>query len=102
MTTTTDRLAIFLTGIGVGVAGAFLCAPNAGDETRRRLIKGANSLNEKGNQLVSDVKERVTGKIDDAACAAKQAAGQVLDKSRDVAHDAGRKIEEAGKKLQEV
>jgi len=102
MTTTTDRLAIFLTGIGVGVAGAFLCAPNAGEETRRRLTKGANSINDRGNQIITDVKERVTDKIDDAASAAKKAAGQVVDKSKDVAHNAGRKIEEAGKKLQEV
>jgi gas vesicle protein len=100
--TTTDRLAILLTGVGVGVAGALLWAPNAGEETRRRLTKGANSMGDRGNQIMSDLKDKVTDKIDDAAAAAKKAAGQVIDKSKDVVHNAGKKVEEAGKKLQDA
>jgi len=100
--TTTDRLAIFLTGVGVGVAGALLYAPNTGDDLRKRLAKGANCANDRGNELMGDLKSKVTDKIDDAATAAKKTAGQVIDKSKDVAHNAGKKVEEAGKKMQEA
>ena len=100
--TTTDRLAIFLTGVGVGVAGALLYAPNTGDDLRKRFAKGANCVDDKGNQIMSDFKDKVKDKIDDAAVAAKKAAGQVVDKSRDVAHNAGKKVEEAGKKFQDA
>jgi gas vesicle protein len=100
--TTTDRLAIFLTGVGVGVAGALLYAPNTGEDLRKRFAKGAHCANDKGNQLMSDLKGKVTDKIDDAAAAAKRTASEVVDKSRDVAHNAGKKVEEAGKKMQEA
>ena len=99
---TANRVGIFLTGVGVGMAGALLYSPNAGEEMRRRFAKGATRVNNQGNQLMSDLKDKVTERIDDAAGAAKKAAGQVIDKSKDVAHNAGKKIEEAGKKLQEV
>jgi hypothetical protein len=44
--------------------------------------------------------DKAKEKIDDAADATKKAADQVIDKSRDVAHTMGKKMEEAGKRLQ--
>jgi hypothetical protein len=51
---------------------------------------------------MSDLKDRAKGKIDDAAHAAKKAADKIVEKSKDVAHSAGKKLEEGGKRLQDV
>jgi hypothetical protein len=51
---------------------------------------------------MSDFKDKAKEKIDDAAELAKRAAAQVVDKSKDVAHKAGKKLEEGGKRLQDA
>jgi len=51
---------------------------------------------------VSDLKDKAKEKIDDAAEAAKKAAGKVVDISKDVAHSAGKKMEKGGKLLRNV
>jgi hypothetical protein len=51
---------------------------------------------------MSDLKDKTKEKIDDAADAAKKVAGKVVDKSKDVAHTTGKKLEEGGKRLQDV
>lgn len=51
---------------------------------------------------MSDLKDKANEKIDDAAAAAKKAAGKVVDTSKDVAHSAGKKLEEGGKRLQDA
>ncbi len=51
---------------------------------------------------MSDVKDKAKQKIDDAADAAKKAASHVVDKSKDVAHSAGKKMEEGGNRLQDA
>jgi len=51
---------------------------------------------------MSNLKDKTKKKIDDAADAAKKAADQVIDKSKDVAHSAGKKMEEGGKRLQDA
>jgi hypothetical protein len=55
-----------------------------------------------GNQkelLMSDLKERAKDKIDAAAEAGKQATDKVFDKTKDVVHTAGKKLDEGAKKL---
>jgi hypothetical protein len=51
---------------------------------------------------MSNLKETAKDKIDDAAKAAKKLAANVIDKSRDVAHSAGKKLEKGGKRLKDV
>jgi hypothetical protein len=51
---------------------------------------------------MSDLKSKTKEKIDDAADAAKKAAGQLIDKSKKVAPDAGKKMEEGGKRLRDA
>jgi hypothetical protein len=53
------------------------------------------------SETMSNLKDK-TKKIDDAADAAKKAADQVIDKSKDAAHSAGKKMEEGGKRLQDA
>lgn len=49
---------------------------------------------------MSGLKDKTKKKIDDAAEAAKKATGKIVDKSKDVAHSVGKKMEEGGKRLQ--
>ena len=49
---------------------------------------------------MSNLKDKTKKKIDDAADAAKKAADQVIDKSKDVAHSLGKTMEKGGKRLQ--
>ena len=51
---------------------------------------------------MSDLKDKAKEKIDDAADAAKKAAGKLVDTSKDIAHGAGKKLEEGGKRLQDA
>jgi uncharacterized protein YjbJ (UPF0337 family) len=51
---------------------------------------------------MSDLKDKAKEKIEDAADAAKKATGKVVDKSKDVAHSAGKKMEQGGKWLQDA
>jgi formiminotetrahydrofolate cyclodeaminase len=49
---------------------------------------------------VSDLKKKAKEQINDAAKAARRVAGHVADKTKDVAHEAGKKLEKGGKRLQ--
>jgi hypothetical protein len=49
---------------------------------------------------MSDFKGKAKDKIDDAANAAKRGTDKVVDKSKEAAHNAGKKMEEGGKRLQ--
>ncbi len=45
------------------------------------------------------MKDKAKKKIDSAAKATKAAAGTAIDKSKDLAHTAGKKLEEGGRRL---
>jgi hypothetical protein len=51
---------------------------------------------------MSDLKDKVKNKIDDAADATKKTTETVVDKSKDTAHSAGKRVEEGGKRLQDA
>jgi hypothetical protein len=51
---------------------------------------------------MSDLKNRAKEKIDEGADAAKKATDQVVDKTKDVAHNVGKKMKEGGKRLQDA
>lgn len=51
---------------------------------------------------MSNLKDEAKQKIDDAADAAKTAASKVVDKSKDMAHSAGKKLEKGGKRLRDA
>ena len=52
------------------------------------------------SRTMTGFRNKAKEKIDDAADVTQKAADQVIDKSRDVAHHMGKKMEEAGKRLQ--
>jgi hypothetical protein len=53
-------------------------------------------------EAMSDLKDKAKEKIGDAADAAKRATSNVIDKGKDLAHAAGKKMEDGGKKLRDV
>lgn len=124
-----DHLASCLAGFGIGVAASVLFAPRPGEKTRSRirdlasragdvlkkrgehLGDAAGDLLEEGkqtwrggqqerNQSMNALKDKAKEMIDDTAEAAQTAAYEVVEKSKDVAHTAGKKMEEGGKRLQ--
>lgn len=48
---------------------------------------------------MSDFKDKARKKIDEAADATKKAVDKVVNRSKDVVHNAGKKMEEGGKRL---
>jgi gas vesicle protein len=125
-----DYITPFLAGVGIGVAVSVLLAPEAGGKTRSRIrditSRAGDVLKERAENLgdvagdilaeskltwrdqkeriqtMSDLKDKAKEKIDYAADAAKKATDQVVDKAKDVAHSAGKKMEEGGKRLQDA
>lgn len=51
---------------------------------------------------MSNLKDKAKEKIDQAASAVKNTTDKVVDKSKDVAHSAGKKIEQKGKALKDA
>jgi len=125
-----DKAVMFLAGLGVGAAAAVLMAPTNGDELRGRIRDGANRTRDRlkpgairdsvrstvndvmhrGQQALSDItpestdalKSKVHDGIDDAAEATKKFSDRTIDKSADLARQAGKNMERAGKRLQEA
>lgn len=51
---------------------------------------------------MSNLKDKAKDKLDTAAQVAKQASEKVVDKSKDVAHKAGKALKKGGQRLQDV
>jgi gas vesicle protein len=121
----TDNITLFLAGAGFGLAASLLLAPKSGGHTRKqigdlankaahRLKKRAADLSDAGVEILDDYgvspntgrkamsefTDDAKDKIGAAAAAAKSAAGQVLDKSREATNALGDKIEQGGRQLQ--
>jgi gas vesicle protein len=121
----------FVAGLGVGVVATILLVPEAGRKTRNRIgdIAGraADAMKARARNLrdrtedflqegkstwkeqeiqrretMSDLRDKAKEKIDNATDAAKKAAGKVVDTSKDLAHSAGKKLEEGGKRLEDA
>ncbi len=109
-----NSLLVFFAGLGVGVAATLLFAPASGSELRSRLRNGAGKTGDYLKQQANSIMEP----LEDAVTAGKQAfnetvsnamsnlnaAGDVIDqsidKSKDLAHQAGKTLEKGGKRLQ--
>lgn len=112
----TDRMALFLTGMGIGVAAALLMAPASGEETRRKIKKSAgdaadmvqdqaNALKTCVTETVADAKQRINDTLQKGRAVVDKGldtADAVVAKSRDVTHKAGVQVEQVGKQMQTV
>jgi gas vesicle protein len=108
-----ERLICFLSGIAAGTVGGLLLAPLAGKDARKRLNRYMNRRVErceelldssltKGARVAGDLKEKVHETIGDAADTAKKVTETVIDRAKDVAHEAGKTMVKGGKRLQQV
>jgi hypothetical protein len=68
---------------------------------RRELVQPAGKRREK-DTFMSDLKKKTKDKIDSTAEAAKNATEKIGDKSKDIAHASGKKIDEGAKKLKDA
>jgi gas vesicle protein len=99
---TADRAVIFLTGMGIGIAGALCFAPCRGTETRRRIKRSASEAADYVAGGVNTLSDAAKGTLNDASKAAKKTLDTMVDKSREVADTAGKTMEQAGKRLQDA
>jgi gas vesicle protein len=90
----TNRLTLFLAGLGIGSAAGLLLAPMSGNRMRNRIGEVANRVND-GLREQAENLGHVAGK-------ARSTADKAVDKSRDAVHGVGRTMEEKGRQLQEV
>jgi gas vesicle protein len=68
----------FVTGLLIGAGIALLFAPRAGVETRRELQRRAKRVGDQAQDIVSEVTESVSEKIN----AAKEKVGERIDSTR--------------------
>jgi gas vesicle protein len=108
-----NTFAIFLAGLGIGVFGTLLLAPLSGKEARTRIRRAAGKTNkylkkrtatlvDQAGGAINELTDKTKGELHDAAAAAKKTADKIVEKSRDLAHSGGDKLQEAGKRLQAV
>ena len=73
---------------------------DAADRVAAKGTAAFNDQQQETEEAMSNLKDKAKEKIDDAATAAKQASAIAVDKAREAAHQAGKKMEEGGKRLQ--
>jgi hypothetical protein len=56
----------------------------------------------KEEKEMSDLKDKLKEQIDDAAEATKKVLDTAVDKSKDVAHEIGKRVEQGGKRLRDA
>jgi gas vesicle protein len=113
---TNDRMALFLAGMGIGVAAAILMAPASGEETRRKIKKSASdaadmvqdrakALKTSVTETVADAKQRINDTLQKGRAVVEKGldtADSAVAKTRDVTHKVGVQVEQVGKQMQAV
>jgi hypothetical protein len=105
-----DYLASFMAGVGIGVAASLLMSPNGGDNSPNRSRGTGRHLGDSQKEGAENpgvspkpgAERKTNGRSKDkakqqktevAAVGAKKTADRIIDKSKDVAHSAGTKME---------
>jgi gas vesicle protein len=122
-----NRIAILLTGMGVGAAAGLLFARYSGVELRKQITgrageakaflrnqtevlvdrvgKAADEVEHhfaKGKDVVRDLNNKAKDIMEDASSVTTAATNEFVDKSRAVASKAGKVIEKQGERLQNI
>ncbi len=51
---------------------------------------------------MNNMKDKAKAKMDEAASAVKKTSAKVVDKTKDLTHQAGKAVEKGGKRMQDV
>ena len=96
---------MFVAGFSMGAVGALLLAPAAGIDTRNKVWCAANDASDrlkegwaKGNEFIDGIHT----KVNDTVAASKRTVDEVVGQSKDVVRTAGRQLEMAGQRLQQI
>src|ERR1035438_2283914 len=120
-----NRIAILLTGMGIGAAAGLLFARYSGVEFRKQITRRAGEAKTflkdqsdvlvdrvgkaaeqveqhfaKGKDAVRDLNQKAKGIMEDASSVTTAATNEIVDKSRAGAFQAGKVIEKQGQRLQ--
>ncbi len=66
----------FIVGAAAGVAAGMLLAPFSGQESRRKLAEGANSLKGKATDQWGNTTDKLSGLVDQAVSAVNNLTGK--------------------------
>lgn len=72
---TDNRLPCFVIGLGLGAVVGLLAAPKRGDETRDALLETADTVAEKGREMVAAQRHHIESAVDAGLSAYRQAVG---------------------------
>ena len=104
-----DYVGPFLAGVGLGAAAAILLAPASGERTRQRIADMANrtsdALKEQADYLsnaAGDVLDKGRQMLRKGEDTGRQAAGNFENKAKIAVHAAGKSMEQHGQHLQNV
>lgn len=80
---TAERFLYFISGLGIGVAVAWLSAPKSGNETRKMLRNSASE----GRHFVSRHADEAKKRITDTIGRGKQAASTIAEGVKEAVED---------------
>jgi len=72
---TDNRFPCFVIGLGLGAIVGLLAAPKRGDETREALRETADTVVEKGREMVASQRQHIESAVDAGLSAYRQAVG---------------------------
>ena len=74
---TDDRIPCFVIGLGLGAIVGLLAAPKRGAETREALRDSADTVVEKGRELVESQRESIESAVDAGVSAYRRVVGDL-------------------------
>ena len=74
---TNDRVAGFVIGLGLGAIVGLLLAPKRGEETRADLRETADTVVDKGREMVAAQREHIESAVDEGLTAYRRAVGNL-------------------------
>ncbi|MDE0108689.1 MAG: YtxH domain-containing protein [Bryobacterales bacterium] len=74
---TNNQFPCFVIGLGLGAIVGLLVAPKRGDETREALRETADTVVEKGREMVASQRDHIESAVDAGVSAYRRAVGNL-------------------------
>lgn len=72
-----NRIPCFVIGLGLGAIAGLLLAPKRGEETREDLLETADTVVEKGRELVASQRDHIESAVDAGVSAYRRVVGDL-------------------------